>query len=418
MFSKRISLSLAVGVLLLLISPPASAQIEDMQLFAPAEFNEFGIGPVPHEGFYFTFDALLWSIESPEVAVIGNPDVPSRNYNVTDVITATQGNSADTSNFNWEFVSGQKYGFGYVCDRRGVTANVWRLNTQDQKATLNDVSINFDDRVWGDTGVPHLVGPLSVGGALLPLPVLFDTVSIRNRVQTWGAEVNYMLRSRPLHHGGYFELFGGVRYLEFNDRFKFDGYQGVQILEDRDDILVAQAGEEDADDDIDRLIILGDPGILDDTMLQQDANNHIVGPQIGARWFKQRGRFRLSTEGRFFAGFNSQNNKQFGVIGTKLDPAAQVLGQPAAMGPTQFNHSYNTNEFTPGFELGIDLEWQWTKAVSFRLSWTGLWLDNIARASNMIDWTLYENSVMGIMEDQNTQGVFINGISGGIMFNY
>jgi putative beta barrel porin BBP7 len=424
MSSKRLTLFLTACILALLVCPPAEAQMSDMQLFAPAEFNRFGIGGKANEGFYFTFDALFWGLESPEVAKIGNPNVPEREVWVSEYHSTTQGNSADTSQLNWNFVPGQRYGFGYVHNRRGITGNIWRLNRQDQEYTFNDASVNFDDKVTG-AGQLHLVGQYVVGGPLLPLPTVYDTLSIRNRVETWGGEVNYLLRSHQLHKGGYIELTAGVRYMEFNERFNLDGYQGILIITpddpDYEKYKAASGDSEDggttAEDDDEDIVILGNAGILDTTALQHNSNNHLIGPQIGVRMFRRQERFTLSAEGKFFAASNSQSIHQFGLIGSELDPPGD-LGEPIAMGPTNFVHNYNTTEFSPGAELRVDLQWQWTKAVSFRLSWTGLFIDNVARSADMIDYTLYSNSAMGILRENNRQSVFMNGISGGIMFNY
>ena len=141
----------------------------------------------------------------------------------------------------------------------------------------------------------------------------------------------------------------------------------------------------------------------------------LSGPQVGFRWLKRNGRWWLSTEGRFFAGFNTMSARQQGLLGSELDPSLQKLGYPIAMSPAGFKHDSHQNEWSPCFEIRAGLDFQWTQNIQLGVGWTGIWIDNVARASNMIDYTLGQSSYMGILADK--QDVFMNGVNFSIKVN-
>ncbi|MBC7337975.1 MAG: hypothetical protein H5U01_17120 [Clostridia bacterium] len=60
------------------------------------------------------------------------------------------------------------------------------------------------------------------------------------------------------------------------------------------------------------------------------------------------------------------------------------------------------------------IKYQVTSKINLSVGWTGLWMDGIARASNMI---LYRVPDMGITMEHNTQDLFINGVTAGVEFN-
>ncbi len=84
------------------------------------------------------------------------------------------------------------------------------------------------------------------------------------------------------------------------------------------------------------------------------------------------------------------------------------------MGPTTFTHADHIQEFTPAVELRAEAWYQLTRAVSVRAGWTGLWMDNIARSSNMIN---YQVPGMGIRSQFNRQDVFVHGWNLGLIVN-
>jgi hypothetical protein len=380
---------MAVGLLILLIGASASGQgLQGMQLFAPAEVSSYGRGTQPNEGFFFVFDGLYWTITPPRVTTVGKEGLDRIAYRGPNLNTdeIDQHNTLDTGQFGAEFTVGNRIEFGRVSNNHGWMVSVFEMRDQGQVITVNDVDVVFDDVAFG-LGGQHLldgnVNPNAPPNVILPLPVTFTTLTMHNVVSTWGIEADYIGRSDELHNGGFFEWFIGPRYLEFKDKFWFDA----------------------------------NGGILDASEVVNDADNHIIAGQLGARFFKKQGRWMLSTEGRGFAGLNYQNIHQSGFLGSNLAPIG-TTGFPQVMGPTDINHTEFISQFSPGAEMRVEARYQITRSVTFRAGWTGLWLGNIARASNMINYTLDpEHTYLGILRDHNTQNVFMNGLVIGIDVN-
>ncbi len=303
-----VSLILAVGL-------PALAQdLEGLQLFAPAETSPYGGGPKPKEGFFFVWDGLRWYTSKPDIATVKFEGLP---------------NSFDTGIMRSFATSGDRFEIGRILGQHGWMVDILHVKPQTQFLYL--------------TGV-----------------------KARNSVTTWSVELMYIHRSKQCHHGGSFEWFAGMRYMELDEDFNVD----VEAVE-------AEAPVE----------------AVDATNLYTRAENHITGPQVGLRWSRKRGRWMLSTEGRFFAGYNSQIIRQQGALG---DIARQV------------------DEWSPCAELRADLRFQATRSVSFRVGWTGTWLDNIARSSNMVNYEFPTTDAIG---NGRRQDVLIHGLTVGIDIN-
>ena len=125
-------------------------------------------------------------------------------------------------------------------------------------------------------------------GDLVDFPVIFDQVFIVQHTEIWGTEANRLLRVQPSVLGGAWDVFGGIRYLRFDERFNVDANGGV----------------------------------LDASFWHTRATNNLVGPQVGVRGLWRRGRLNLTTEGRFFAAANLQQLTQFNMIATERNRAS------------------------------------------------------------------------------------------------
>lgn len=393
---------LAALALVFLIGAPAFAQgLRDMQLFAPATTSDYGGGLRPNQGLFFSFDWLHWTISSPDATTIGFEGLgPVTVYTqlVPEPVAFDEYNTHGTGPLSAEFTSGERIEVGNVYGHHGWFFSGFWMNNQNQDIVATNAHVLFQDPPITGLGYSSLQGyvddpALDVrlpDGSLPRLPVMFDDLLVENSVETWGVELNYLIRTHPGRHGGILELFLGARYMQFNEEFN-----------------VEARGRDDAG------VPTGVNSILADSYWFTDAENHIVGPQAGARWFRQSGRWTLSTEGRFFAGFNQQNLSINGLLGSKLSPPGGE-DEPLAMAPTSFNHSDHESEWSPGGELRVDLKCQLTQALAVRLGWTGMWQDGIARASNSI---LYQTPRMGLRNDDNRQSVFMNGLNVGLEIN-
>lgn len=423
---------LAVGLLIGLTTAPARSQgLADAQLFAPYAMDEFGGGPRPNEGVFFTFDYMRWTISKPDVTTIGYQGLTRQVYYEPDRWTI-QSNTNDTGFLKSDWVDGQRFEFGDVSGHHGWVFGAYRLHEQFQRDVFSGVDMVFQDLEYGDPAQRHLQGYVAhmdgyegdvavyTDFEIHDLPVTFDDVTIENRVEHWSAEWMYLYRLHPGNHGGILELYFGARYMEFDEQFMVDA-RGERFYYDAHDPPTP----------------IGARTVLADSTWTTDAENHIVGPQIGMRYFKTTGRWTFSSEGRFFAGFNSQNIRQRGTLGSKLEDAwprgdavYQDLGNtwaapfpyynpyvPLTMTQTSFNHEDHEDEFTPAVELRIEAKYQFSRAIAFRVGWDALWMDNIARSSNMIDYTLSETSMMGINMHKNRQDVLMQGWTLGVELN-
>ncbi len=448
------SLRLVAGALVLLMGSPALGQdLETMQLFGPADVSPYGSGIQPREGYFFVFDGISWAISAPKQTSIGFPGLTRRVFHNMST-EEIQHNSHNTGPFEAQFTEGNRIEFGQVHDRHGWFVSVFQLNTQTQGFATSNVDIVFEDIAFGGGGQKHLEGFVSnmvgyignaaqyVGFELRDLPVMFDEVFVENRVETWGVEWMCIHQLRPLRHGGNFEFFAGVRYMEFDDTFSVDARgtertttTGVPINGAVNSRFVYDTGP-DGDATSPIATQIGPGVILADSNWSAEAENHIVGPQIGARWSKTKGRWRVSAEGRFFAGLNSQNIRSQGVLGSELaaavpwsfdispvDPNDPLSGppgypyMPVLREPYNFDHTEHLFEFSPAAEIRIEGIYQLTRAVFIKAGWTAIWMDGIARGSNIIDYTISEPSVMGINAAENSQDVFMHGLNIGVTVN-
>jgi len=444
MSRNRTYLPLVVGLLALLMGAPAVAQdLRDLQLFAPADVTPYGNGPQAPQGFFFQYDYLRWAISSPDVTSVGHPGLTRTVFHTRSDVEI-QSNSVDTGDLSAEYVNGERFEFGHIVGHWGWTASIFNLHNQSQRFWDSNVDIVFDDIAFGPGGFSYLEGwvadmigydgdPQYVFSATpVDLPVTFDALMVTNKTKLWNAELMGIYRLHATHHGGNIEIFGGVRYLQIDDQFNVDA-RG-EDTEEPADIPANSRFEydlgEDGTGELETPIATGN--VFADSYWNTRVMNRIVGPQVGARWSRIFGRWTLSTEGRFFAGFNSQSIRQSGVIGTSLDAgvpffqdatatppptAEQYPYVPLLRQPLGFNHSAHLNEFSPGAELRAELKFQLTRAVFVKAGWTGTWMAGIARASNIVDYTISERSILGIDAGANREDLFVQGVNIGVTVN-
>jgi len=420
---------LLIGLVIFSVASGAMGRdIRDMQLFAPAEVSPYGDGPEPAEGFFFTFDGMFWWIGAPKDQPIGFPNLTRNVYfGPEDSDMVVQTNTHNTGMLGTDMVEGNRFEVGRVIDRFGWFLSVYDLKTQTSRLTTSEMDVVFVDDEFG-SGLELLEGYFISDPTATPptavrrnLPVTFDHVYIENKVEHWSVELNAMYRTRRRHHGGFLEFFAGARYMEFHEEFNVDarGHVVGATTEDDDDTTIErwffnretgewEFGEIDTGGDGLQIRALGD------SYWNTRVENNIIGPQLGIRWFRQHGRWRLSAQGRFFAGFNNQNVSQRGVFGTDLDPSTLIEGRPANFDTTGYSNDQHALEFSPGAETRFDLHYQFSRAISFKVGWTGLWIDGIARPSSMIN---YEVPTMGINMANNRDTVFVHGLNIGVEVN-
>ena len=164
---------------------------------------------------------------------------------------------------------GDRFEFGRIEDANGWMATIYQVRDQDQGFQAASADMIFNDPVQGSRSTQLLIGnvnsDVTTPAVIEPLPVTFYDVKVSEVVDTWGVELNYLHRFMTCHDGGTFEMFLGARYLEFNDHFHFSS--GVTPA----------------------TIVPNTPAysFLQESTWDTEAGNHIVGPEIGLRYFKR-----------------------------------------------------------------------------------------------------------------------------------
>jgi len=421
----------------LLTALPALGQgVADMQLFAPGETSTYGGGVRPNEGFFFTADYLRMSISASDGAPVGFPSNGRQVwYGPYSHDMAIQTNSLSTDSFTQQWHGGHRLEMGDRWGHHGWHLGGMWLKSHGQEIVASGANMVWEDPPFGLHSHKLLQGYYTLPGSEFPsdvppedriiivgededdqvlavlrdLPVTFDDLIAESRVETWGIEWMYTYRLHSNPRGGLFEIYVGARYLEFQDMLSITGQNDVN--------------DED-DDDEEPLVFAGPGASLADSDWFTDAENNIVGPQVGLRWFRTCDRWTLDASGRFFAGFNNQNIYQKGTLGSRLTPGFTYAeddegtageGRPLLMSPTSFTNSKHASEFSPVVELRVNLNYQLTRAIGVRAGWTGIWMDGIARADAL---NVYKVPNMGISMANNRQDVFMHGFNFGVLVNY
>ena len=290
----RIHVALAALLLSALGSLPAFGQDRDlrgMQLFEESDVRPYGNWAKPKEGFFFNFDGIFWHITAPKRATIGLDTTREVFLGPSPVYEETERSDLDTGSFRAKWKQGDRIEAGFISGHHGLMVNTFELNRQTQYISSQNVSVVFNDPLFGPFERGLLQGVLAVDVNGNPtvidnIPVTFTQLSARNRTKVDGVELFYMYRTHQLHRGGTLEWLLGARYLSFHDNF-----------------LVSAVG-----------------GSLSDSYWDTDAKNQIIGPEIGLRLAQPIGRFGLSVEGRFTGALNTQTVKQRGLLGSNLAP--------------------------------------------------------------------------------------------------
>jgi hypothetical protein len=346
-------------------------------------------------------------------------------------------NTLDTSQFTNQFSVGNRIEFGRIEDRNGWFVSIYQQRNQDQAFLAPEADIVFND-VWsGAHGEKLLQGNVNNDGTTSPpysppifrnLPTIFNNVLVENAIDTWGVEANYLHRFLTGHYGGTFEMFFGARYLEFNDNFNVHTAVSPNALTQPN----ATGGGTSVTTNV--------PSFLGGSYWDTAAENHVIGPQLGLRWFKKQGRWTFSTEGRFMAGLNCQNISQQVDFGPSLNPGPRTVVtvlnpnppvrlaynyvyqpfQPVTLSHVTATYVDYEHEFSPALELRVEAKYQITRAVEFKIGWTGFWMDGVARANSVVDYktsTVNGEEPLGIDMSGNRQSIFVNGVTAGITVN-
>ena len=311
--------------------------------------------------------------------------------------------------------------------------------------------------------------------AFVPMPISFDTFHLTQKVNTWSVEAMYSYRFHPFRTG-VLEALAGVRYTQFDGRFDFFGHAStknessysiteVSILntntQGAGDNQRTQTSQSYASYDYNTNASRGSD--LGYSNWHFKADNHIVGPQVGARYTIHNNRWRFSGEAKYFAGFNRQNIYGDGTLGLKAmsDTASSGSGNgnrnnnnngannnnnnnnnnssssasgsantsetggiqsytPIGTVANAFNYSKHYDAYSNGVDGKIEAAWNWTEAIGFKVGYEMLYMDNIARASATNDYRINEDgSIFGVKSKKKDRNfdAFVHGVMFTVMVN-
>jgi hypothetical protein len=345
------------------------------QPFAPAEISDYGNGPQPKTGFFFSYEYLEWTISRPFASRIG-----AASAEMTESINGVPvdvTNSLNTDFLYSRFCGGDRWEAGYMdTNNTGWMTSVISHVTQTQHATyLTGSTVLFNDPDNFLTLLPISTPPVVVAP-------IFTQVDVRNRTVLNGIELMRMYRTAQLHYGGQLELLAGVRFFQIED-----------------DFTIGAAG-----------------GVWDSSYIDNRVQNDMVGPQLGARWYRQRGRWITSAEGRFMAGVDFQNFHENSTLASNGGPTTVVTVDGATLNlrPMTAQNSLSQSEFAPLGELRLQAAYEITRSVAIKVGYTAIYMGGIARASNTIDYTLPN---LGIRNGFSDQTLFAQGLTIGFEIN-
>ncbi len=385
--------------------------------FAPAETSGYGNGPRPHIGFWASYERVFWSLSKPNNYSVGS-DTAQRPLSQATIFTTppitapiiTPSPYPDGPTVDNDFIAatgawGNRWELGYIDnDNKGWMASVLDHISQGQYRIVQNPLMTFGD----PSSVLHAfstLGVLPVDVGVLPTP--FQFLEMKNVLEMNGVEAMRIYRAPEFHNGGYLTVMYGARWLQLNDTFFVQGMGNGTSSQ----LAAFSAG------------ILGSTAftfpqnIMDASYWGTRANNSIVGPQIGLRWERQRGRWVTSFEGRFLGAANFQSITQK----TKLGDQATVNKSAIDANVTipfiglGANSHQSSTVFSPAGEIRFQTVFQLAANVGIKIGYTGLVVGNVARASSRVDY----NSVnlIGILPGPAHQIFFANGLNMGIEFN-
>lgn len=352
---------------------------------------------------------------------------------------AVQHNDWNTNMLDTKFHVGQRYTFGFMNGHHGWDCSIFTIDGQTEK-TGRSVEVGFEDTNNGADGKGnnYLGGIIyreqkkdhwvdctqDDNGNLLVdrMLVQFDTARMWSDISTWGIELNYLHRSHATR-AGIFELGLGMRYMKWDEEFGFWGGSPR-----------GGNGEFYA------------PNFLDDTSIETTADNNMFGPQLGLRWNRQKGRFGMELLGKFTAAYNAQKISNYSIIGSNAyangiygsdsvyglgidngeegeeesgDGKWVVYDSNIGAGGESGYHKMTDDLFTPIVEVGVKFNIDLTTKVQLSLGWSGIYAGNIARPAGMVDYTLdmAGNGVMGLVDGNNKNDVFMHGFVFGLTLN-
>ncbi len=499
----------------------------DFQMFAPPDLQEYEIYPEKSEGIFFNYDRLYMGITVPDVVGVAQtqtgayiipvqPISPqslvqlnNANLETGDVIGGLYvfGGDVLTMDLNTSWMRtvmtwGNRYEGGWIYDDSGMQFSYFDSGDQGQKfTTVSEFAASSPQQIFtqstqtGGGFIGGLPATTTTITSVSPPPdhIISQKLTQENitRIQSGGfsAIVRRQLGKRGSGSSVRFGL--GPRFVQLEDRYGL-GYEsnqypfntttsgsnatggggdGTGTIGGNVNVgtNVTSAGDVLDIDGVDALTGRGAPTPLQTGDWETYTTNNMVGPEFALLLETQRGRWTFSTELKFTAAFNWQNNLYRGAnfpealgadyLRTTFTPSTTFTsiaqGQPVSVDPPPlFLQIYGTGQtnatnqaehqfmFSPIGEWRFGTQFRVSQAVLLRAGYTGMWMSGIARASSntgyrtvpkrvqaayapgenpadptATDWTVGTREVLYdriVPVNDGTEYVFTNGIDFGV----
>lgn len=406
------------------IGPLQTGTVADAQLFKEPDLTQIGTYPEMNYGPFFQYERLYWSLHQPPATQIGDANQA--------FIDGTP-NDSDTGFMHAGFVWGNRFDLGYVNDENsGWLVSILKTNTQfntlNEPFMSNVTFINNEPLVTLPTvGIPSIGGNPGVPGVLttsFPFPNYVPAypdiahIEYRNFTRMAGVELMKTYRYPVSHNGGVWSFGFGARFLQLHDRFDAAGESTPSIFS----TSIPAGGSSTATPAPfaptpaeNQTLTYGPAPISWDLGIDND----IVGPQAMLTYDYECDRWTFGSQFRAVAGANFENAAMYGWTGGPIHDVITGAGIDELFGTpntpsNQFFSKSNRVEFAPLGELRLNFAYKVTQNVSLTAGYTAIFMTGIGRASQRIEYTLPDVSIINGAERQS---FFADGVNFGFEIN-
>lgn len=358
----------------------------DFQFFAPADVSSYGGGDPANTGFYVTYDRLYINMQRPKMRPIlrvgnepfgfGDDLNPDLEHNQGLLGFTGDRETGYDGDFGW----GNRYDFGFMTeDDHGWNAVVWHLTGPAQAVSVFQERLN---RINEDDEPPTDPDPIIADRN----PREYHLKASINDATFSSVEINKVWRRKEFHNGGVLEPFMGLRYMQFKDKYRQDGY-----------------GRYDIGPDLFPDLSNPNPLGLSEVLVVDRAHfeNNMFGGHLGFRYFYEKAHWNLSTEVRMFACHNFQYLTRYQA--TEVTTYDLTITDPVYILSNRATAYDRSDEFVWGGELRTEASYALTRDISFRF---GAALINLAQGVGR------GNDIR-----DNTEDVMMAGVTFGLTVN-
>ncbi|HUG68184.1 MAG TPA: BBP7 family outer membrane beta-barrel protein [Pirellulaceae bacterium] len=335
----------------------------DFQFFAPAEFGEFGGGPEPTTGWFGTADRMHIYMSRPEA----EPSHTEGDFTWGNRFTVGYMSPEDHGWFveHWH-IDGPNYFHETEAERVNVIELDDQINSTPGTIVLRDGEVINEDGEQNQ-GLPRSDqnNPRSQDRRYF----IRDSVNVADLTSF---ELNKSFRLKKLHYGSHLEPFFGFRYIKYQDFWEQDAYSRITDL----GVDVGQVPS-----------LPQDPTLLQNERFDRNIStfdNHMVGGQFGARWYKLKGRWNLSGEIRAFMFSNFQFQQSIQTSELTFYDATGVDEEPEGVFLRNTLSNGNATQFVFGGEVRAQAAYEVTRDVAIRVGITFMELGKgVGRGNNI-----------------------------------